>query len=613
MKDLNGYLFAFLVVLSILESCQGEDLGAPHDSVKGVVSVIDSLSYNFGIPLYTADQGKIAWTEFNTQIRLFQSGDTRTVLKRIQNEKNPFLECLAEGTSGSFGVRMALFKTLFDSDILPETVSRRITGLRFGALGYSDKTLKVTILDVDGQKIAEENFQMEAYKFKTYQLAFSNPKAKEIVFSTNSNGSGDTERFGLDDVHLMTNDTQSFRPPTSDADILQWLKRSSFNFFDWNFRSVGDTKGIVSESYAESNIISLSGIGFSYAIYIVAANDGFIAPDVAKDRIRKMLQWQIEQNWFDGTGGWHGFPHHYFKPDGNYFYQDVSTIDWAMCAAGIRVAKQNYINDPEIVAMADELLSRPDWTKALAEGNKIAMGFNGANGAMNGYRWGLAFSEETELVYLEAVASGDLSTEIFSGIERIPKAGYYPSWFGAGFTYNWLQLWTGAIEPFNTNSIAAFNNDAATCLSVFNRPLMGLTACSTLKTVDANGFFIWSEYISNQGGSIHGASSSVIQISPAPYGAALALPFKRDEALLALREYVAMGHFHELLGLPDNVRIKNLKTGMDVAPNWDPFDINIGPIILAIEQSENNTIGLLYLKDADVFNSLQALTASWPN
>jgi hypothetical protein len=89
-----------------------------------------------------------------------------------------------------------------------------------------------------------------------------------------------------------------------------------------------------------------------------------------------------------------------------------------MCAAGIRVVKQYYANDAEILAIADELLARPDWTVALDEQDKIAMGFNGQTGERNAYRWALDFSEETELVYLEAVASGDLDASIFDAIVR---------------------------------------------------------------------------------------------------------------------------------------------------------------------------------------------------
>jgi hypothetical protein len=604
-------VFAAVIFLSCQDEIDNPDPD-PNDTISGKISQVDSLVYNRGILLYNADQRKKFWTEFNTQMLPYHNGNARSNLRLETYNENPFMEVSAEGGAGSFGLRMSFFKTLSGSHVLPGNVSSRITGLRFSTHGYQDNELTVMVLDVNGNVIANKSFELKPMVIKTCEVAFSNPLAKEVLFFTNSGGTGTAHMFGIDDVLFITPDNEKFAPPTSDNELLGWLKATAFNFFEWNYLDLPGEWGAVSESYTESSIITLSGIGYAYAIYIIAANDGLIGADLAKERIKRMLQWQVDQDWFDGSGGWHGFPHHYFKPDGTFFWDDVSTIDWAMCAAGIRVVRQYYHNDPEIVAMADELLSRPDWSAALAEDNKIAMGFEADTGEMNSYRWGLAFSEETELVYLEAVASGGLDISVFDGIERIPKMGFYPSWFGAGFTYNWLQLWTGVIEPYKSNSIVAYENDATTCLAVFDRPLMGLTACSTVRDVDDNNFLNWSRYISNQGGYIHGASSNVIQISPAPYGAALALPFTYDLAISALKEYINMGYYHEYLGLPDNIRIKNLIDGMGISPNWDPFDINIGPIILSIEQIQNNSISTLYLNDEDISNALEALIASWP-
>lgn len=605
---------ATLVFFVALVSCASDQLAPvePDEPSGAFVSEVDSAAFNIGIPIYNADQGKEFWTEFNSEIRPYWTADARSTFHRQYYNNNPYLKCLATEGTGDFGVRLALFKTLFDDHPLPRQIAERVTGLSFNALGHSYNSLKVRVLDVSGRVLAEQVFQMEAKKIKTCSLNFEGIHAKEVVFFSYSNGSQDSLQFGLDDIYLKTNDARSFSPPTADADFLNWLKRSSFHFFDWNYVAVPGNKGVVLESSTDAGKVSLSGIGYAYAIFILAAEEGYITAEDARGRVKAMLQWQLAQNWFDGSGGWHGFPHHYFKPDGSYYWADVSTIDWAICAAGIRVVKQHYSHDPEIVAMAAALLARPDWAAALAADNKIAMGFNGLNGTMNDYRWALAFSEETELVYLEAVASGDLPASIFNAIVREKKSGFYPSWFGAGFTYNWLQLWTGPLEPYKANSTAAFNIDASTSQSAFGRPLMGLTACSTVKEARAKGFLNWSMYISNQGGSVRGTNGSVVQISPAPYGAALALPFTYNKAMTAIREFVKMGYYHEYLGLPDNVRVKNLPEGMGISPNWDTYDINIGPIILAIEQVRGNRIGALYLGDPQVMNALTQLKESVP-
>jgi hypothetical protein len=106
-------------------------------------------------------------------------------------------------------------------------------------------------------------------------------------------------------------------------------------------------------------------------------------------------------------------------------------------------------------------------------------------------------------------------------------------------------------------------------------------------------------------------NGSVLQISPAPYGAALGLAFTYDQSMTALREFVNMGYYHEYLGLPDNVRMRDLPDGFSVSPNWDPFDINIGPTILAIEQAGENRVGKAYLSDEKVSEALTLLIESF--
>lgn len=572
---------------------------------------VDSAKYNLGILIYNASQGSEFWSEFNTRVGFVAVEGASVNFKRTFLNKNPYLECIGEGTSGNYGMRLSLFRSYLDDQTLPAKISSRVTGLRFSAMGYSEAPLLVQVFDVNGNKLAEETFQLDAHTFRSYEMAFHDVNAKEVKITAMVGSDGKVSTFGIDDIYLMTTETDPFTPPQSDAEFLSWLKEASYNFFEWNYVETGSDLGVILENYKDEDKVSLSGIGYAYAIYIIAGEEGYISREVAQARVKQMLNWQRNQNWFDGSGGWHGFPHHYFKPDGSNLFPDVSTIDWAICAAGIRVAKQFYINDSKITQMADELLARPDWKSALAENDKIVMGFKGDTGEMNDYRWALAFSEETEIVYLEAVASGDLNPSVFDAIVREEKAGFYPSWFGAGFTYNWLQLWTGAQEPYKANATAAYSIDASTCLEKFGIPVMGLTACATIKEASSDGFINWGQYISNQGGLVRLATGSVIQISPAPYGAALALPFTYDKAMMALRSFVELGHYHEYLGLPDNVRLRDLPKGQQPAPNWNPFDINIGPMILAIEQVQNNRVGALYLQDEDVSVALEGLINSF--
>lgn len=595
-----------------LPGCDPNDTVVEGDPGRGFATNVDSSLFNSGILFFNANQGKRFSTEFNTQLSPYSAEGGAVLHARKMNKKNPYLEIVSESKRGNYGVRFSVFKSLSDSYRLPAALLEIINGIRFTAVGRGEDTLFVRVLDFRKNILVEKSFMLEKNTVKSFVLSFLSENAKEIVFFGRASGNNTDQAFGLDDLYLKTSSSSKFSPPENEAEFLSWLKKASYNSFDWNYVSFGGEKGVVVEHHETLEKISLSGLGYAYAIFVLAGQDGYIAPEIAKRRINTMLNWQIDQNWFDGSGGWHGFPHHYFKPDGSYYWADVSTIDWAICAAGLRVVKQFYAADKDIGQKIDTLLSRPDWKAAIDGKNKIVMGFEGLTGKMNPYRWGLAFSEETELVYLEAVASGKLSESIYSGITRVKKNGFYPSWFGAGFTYNWLQLWTGPRDPYKSNSVFAFKNDAETAARAFSSPLMGLTACETVQTFDVDGFFSWTKYISNQGGSIHGAGAGeVVQISPAVYGAALALPFTRTEAMHALRAYVKMGFYHEYLGLPDNVRIAGLPEGISPAPNFNSFDINVGPMILAIEQVQENRIGTLFLKDVSIENGFSKLAGTF--
>ncbi|MBK8428307.1 MAG: hypothetical protein IPL27_21135 [Lewinellaceae bacterium] len=60
---------------------------------------------------------------------------------------------------GNFGVRLALFKTLFDDQPLPRQIAERVTGLSFNVYGYTDNSLNVRVLDVSGNILTSGFFR----------------------------------------------------------------------------------------------------------------------------------------------------------------------------------------------------------------------------------------------------------------------------------------------------------------------------------------------------------------------------------------------------------------------------------------------------------------------
>ena len=617
-------------------SCDDEifdDPGSAEPQDKFMIPYHDKPTHFPGIAIYTADMSKENSTEVNSEFVIRNRPTVNVESELVRNGFNSFLKINFQNfklSSDYVELVVSVFSKLTQRISAPDELLEGVNGVSFRAVSYDVPIkLRAKALDINNNVIASQLFDIKQDSMRLYDFKFDASNLQQIVFNVNTQDQEVTElsngALGIDDVYLTNNTSEPFTPPTADSEFLSWLKESSIRFFIWNYRQIDDVRGVVLESSDVVDKVSLSGLGFAYSLFILAEEEGILSPSEAKNRILSILKWQQDQNWFDGSAGWHGIPFHYFNKDGSALWPDVSTIDWAMCAAGIRVVRQRYSNDQEIVSIATELLERTNWQDAIDKTTtneecfncrgRIAMGFDGQTGEMNPYRWAFGFSEETELVYLEALASGKVDDEIIDLIIREEKNGYLPSWFGAGFTYNWLQLWAGPQEPYFKNSTAAYLNDFNTCKIEFGRPLMGLTACSTIRSVKANGFLEWTQYISNQGGNVSGASSGdVIQISPAPYGAALGLPFQTSSAITALREYVKLGYYHPLLGLPDNVRINNLPNGLDSpVPNWDPFDINIGPLGMAIEQIEQDLIGNYYMQDTAISTNMTKLINSFNN
>lgn len=585
-----------------------------------------------GIAIYTADMGKNKLTDVNSEWVVRTNSTVSTTSEIIRNKFNAMHKIYFENLKDAddyVEFVVALHGKLVNRIPVPSEFLNNLSGISFRAVSYNVPiTITLQVFDINGVLIKSQHFDVTKNKITLFKMDINNSSVHHLSFKVLGSNQKTTPfsrgAFAIDDIYLNNASNVAFLPPSDNTQLLKWMKESSLRYFLWNYVDLGGNRGVVLEASDDPTKVSLSGIGYAYAMYILAEKEGMIDAQTAKKRIVSILNWQKDQNWFNGSQGKFGFPFHYYNSNGSGLYntspEAVSTIDWAICAAGIRTAKQKYASDSEIVAICDELLNRPEWEKTVhTEVNdtykygRITKGLHGTSGVKNGQVWADAFSEETELIYLEALASGKINNLDLNRIFRATKNGIYVSWFGAGFTYNWMQLWTGKVAPYETNSINAYQVEASTCASAFGIPLLGLTACSTISDVNSSGFVNWDRYISNQGSSISGATSAeVIQISPAPYGAVLALPFIPNTAINALKEYINIGYYHPLLGLPDNVRMSKLPSTLSSPiPNWSTFDINIGPIAMAVDMYQQKNISKLYLNDAQIKNSIEKLIKSF--
>ncbi|WP_445747746.1 hypothetical protein [Polaribacter sp.] len=596
------------------------------------LAALNAPSHYPGIAIYTVDMAKNRTTDVNSEWVVKSSSSVTTSSEIKRNKFNAIHKINFENIRNAddyVEFVAAIHGKLVNRIPVPNEYLQNLTGISFRAVSF-DLPTKITLeaKDINGNVLKSQQFELQTNQMSLFAMDISNAALHHIslkILKNNQNTDFSSRgSIGIDDIYLKTTNNTVFTPPTNDPQLINWLKETSIRYFLWNYTEVGGNRGVVLEANDHAAKVSLSGLGYAYAQFILAESEGMITPELAKERILSLLNWQKAQNWFSGSQGKFGFPFHYFNADGSGMYatspEAVSTIDWAMCAAGIRTVKQKYASDATIVSICDELLNRPEWDKMIHDSTsdsyrsgRITKGVHGITGEKNGQVWGDAFTEESELIYLEALASGKAPNLDLSRIVRQQKNGIYVSWFGAGFTYNWMQLWTGAIAPYENNSIKAFQIDASTCQTSFGIPIMGLTACSTISNTDSTGFVNWNNYIGNQGATVSGANSTeVIQVSPATYGAILALPFIPNTSISAIKEYIKLGYYHPLLGLPDNVRLKNIPDNVGVPiPNWTTFDINIGPIAMAIDMYQSKIISNLYTKDASVKTSLGKLIQSF--
>jgi len=523
------------------------------------------------------------------------------------------------------GLWLSVFGHVEDRTVrLPAEVAERVDAVRFRAKAANRPVQFKLEAKTWDKEVASEQYFVARDQWQTFTLPLRPvtvvKELKELVFVIESRFQGaDVDQspsgaLDLADVCLTGAPAPSLQAVPTEEELLDWTRHIGLRYFLWNYREPVVGRGFVLERNSFHDLVSIAGVGFAFPAIVVAEQEGQIPPDQARSRVMAMLRWIEAMNCNNGRSGLHGFPYHFLTPDGTQAgTSEVSTVDWALCAAGVRVVRQRYAQDPAIRDLAEAILKRPRWADTLSRAGRICHGFT-KDGTPLSTDWGSSFTEEAYLVAVEAVASGGVDADVFKNLLRQPREGFWPSQNGSGFTYNWLQLWTGPREPFATNSIKAYARDAAFCLKRFGRPLLGLTACETFSGQDDDGFLKWDTYLGEIGSDCHMAAPGTVKhVAVCPYGAALALPFMRREATAALEEYVKLGAVHPLLGFPDSLRMEDLPPGADKPiPGWTQFAIDVGPMWMAAEACgpDKGRVAKWYLQDERIQAALARLDAS---
>jgi hypothetical protein len=618
------YFVFICLLMPLINSCSKDNFKEVLDNeiIKPdfTLSYMDKENHESGIALYTASMALKGRTEMGTEYLLHNAKGTGITQKIVRNGFNTALRVDFTNLNdrADFGqILMSGFANVRDNKLLPLELVNQIKGVKFKASAVSQPIiLTVTACGIGESVIKTITFTVSQKEQREYSLEFDSSSFKYLSFKVSFENQDVTydnsleTAIILDDVYFLNGSTVVFTPPTDDTAFLKWLQHSAIRFFIWNYHDFGDGRGAIWGSNHWYNTVSSSGMAFGMAAYILAVEEKMMTAQESKRRILSLLKYFKNQNWYNGEHGRKGFPDHWMNIDGSTNYDGVSTVDWAICAAGLRVVGQYYKDDSEIQSIVNELLNRPIWKDVFDKNGHIAMGIDHTTGQINPWRWGPSFTEEADLTFLEARNSNQKDKSIFGPIVRQKLFGYYPGWWSTGFEFNWMQMWTGPVEPYKTNSTIAYGNDATTCQSAFGRPIMGLTATGIPVNIDKDGF-IEHRYFGDQGHSPNRSNDNKT-IAPAPYGAASALAFVPDQALKGLKEYIKLGYYHPLVGFPGSVRLSSLGNGSpNMIPNWGISDLEAGPLMIGIDQYFKNTIGTYYSSDPNVKIALGELKQSF--
>lgn len=613
-QQLGRFRIAILAVMILGSESIPADVPGKSDRVLiPILSLGDAhewksdLGSNFGSAIWSKDAAaEEPEKKVRLKKRLVWAGEERCLSLQIDNFSSP-------GYYASFWV--SVFGNSRDREIaLPDEIAKEIKAVRFMIRSVKDEIPLTFEAKTAKGKIADLALTATG-TWKTHEMPLDKADGlKELSFVFKS---GDTpESFGVQLRDLAFVSGGSLRIPTGGAELVEWARDRGLHYFIWNYREPAPGMGIILERNSFRDLISTASIGYGFPSLIVAEKQGLITGEQTLSRVRAMLRWLdgIDCEGDTGGGGSHGFPAHFLNLEGKTAGEsEASTIDWAICASGIRVARQRFSGDAEVQSLTKCLLSRADWSAALTKNGRLSHGFD-AEGEMLASEWGSSFTEEAHIVALEAVASGKVDADVFNNIAREEKGGFWPSWFGSGFTYNWLQLWTGPFEPLASNSKAAFGRDVRFCKREFGTSLFGLTACETYSRKDDSGFLRWDKYLGEIGPDIHLAGDEdVHRWAVCPYGAALAIPFLPNEAEAALSKFAEMGFAHPLLGFADSVRMKKLPAGVkSPIPNWTQFAIDVAPMWMSIEAASKGggRVAELYLKDETISTNVKLLKRS---
>lgn len=396
----------------------------------------------------------------------------------------------------------------------------------------------------------------------------------------------------------------------SDEQVIDHVARHTYAYFE---RTSHPTTGFALDRTAFPDVSSIAATGFALAAHATAVAREWIPRREGILRVRRILSALSQAAPAHAV---RGFFYHFVdvQSAARKGTSEVSVIDMALLAAGVRIARAYFRDDLEIAALAGRLLEPVEWDWFLdGPRNRFFMawkpeasrkyGHPDARGggffcgsADHAVHWG-AMTDEVVLMALLAGASRQhrvSAVGILRALDPGTRDAVRHSWDGSLFTY-----FMGA--------------------SFLDPRRLGPTACgfdwfgNSARAVEANRRFAAAQKLPSWAfGSTacqgpdgryrnYGAPPSAVEPvwdgTVASYGMLGAILHAPEAAIRAARELLALGAFEEGMGLADAV---NWSKADKVWINPTRFGINQGMILLTLENYRSGFVGRQLEADPEI-------------
>jgi hypothetical protein len=297
----------------------------------------------------------------------------------------------------------------------------------------------------------------------------------------------------------MANRAQAAARPNGISDhLLDEIQKRACRYF---FEMADPNTGLVrdraagDEPYAPS-VSSIAATGFGLSALAIAAQHGYLARNVAENRVRTTLQFLCER-----AAQEHGFFYHFMDSDtGKRIWKsEASSVDtaWLLCGA---LHSSAFWEDAGIRKFAAELLNRADWEWMQNGSRALCHGWTPEGGFLQ-YRWE-AYSELLAM-YLLAVGSRThpISPSSWDAFAR-PMTEYQGIFFiDAGaplFIHQYSHAWFDFRERrdryanYFRNSVRATEAHRRLCISYDQQfPWYGPNMWGVTASDSRSGYRVW--------------------------------------------------------------------------------------------------------------------------